>query len=94
MYPAGELAVLRQLLYFMYVPQCVSQSIQVAEWLALPTLDYEILGSNPAGSGIQFMTVWCITTQNLSLSPIHPFDVERDIKHHIIIVIIVHFSQL
>ena len=53
------------------------EASQVAEWLALPTLD---LVSNPAGDGIQLVTVWHFIAQSLSLSPFH---VERGIKHQI-----------
>ena len=31
-------------------------SVRVAEWLALPTSDHEIQGSNHAGGGIQLVT--------------------------------------
>ena len=30
--------------------------VLVAEWLALPTLNHEVPGMNPAGGRIQFMT--------------------------------------
>ena len=33
-------------------------SIQVSEWLALPTSDHKVLGLSPAGDRIQYMTVW------------------------------------
>ena len=43
----------------------------MAEWLALPISDNEVLGSNPAGGGIQLITVRRIVAQNLTLSQFH-----------------------
>ena len=34
-----------------------TRSVQVAEWLALLTLDREVPGSNPARSGVHLMAV-------------------------------------
>ena len=39
-----------------------------------PTSEHKILGSNPAGVGIQRMTIWPFTAQILSLSPFHRLD--------------------
>ena len=43
----------------------------MAEWLAVPTSDQEDLGSNPAGGGIQLMTVRHFIALSLSLSSFH-----------------------
>ena len=42
--------------------------VWVAEWLALPTLDHNVLGWNPAWGRIQLMTVQPFIARNLSLS--------------------------
>ena len=52
-------------------PQPPLWSVRVAGWLALPTLDHKDLGSNPAGGGIQLMTVRRLVAQSLSLSSFH-----------------------
>ena len=39
----------------------------MTEWLALPTLDHKVEGLNPAGDGIQLMTIELIV-HSLSLS--------------------------
>ena len=38
------------------LPHCF-RSFHVAEWLAFPTLDHKARSSNPAGCGIQLMTM-------------------------------------
>ena len=40
----------------------------MAEWLALPTLDCDVPGSNPAGGGIQRMNVRHFIAQGASLA--------------------------
>ena len=62
----------------------------MAKWLALSTLDYEVPGSNPIGNGIQPMTVKAFHCTEpfimiLPLSQYDPDNVERDVKHQIII---------
>ena len=53
------------------------RSVQLAEWLALPTLDHEVPNSNPAGSGNQLLTVRCFIAQSLSLSSLHLLDMTK-----------------
>ena len=48
--------------------------VSVIEWLALPTSDNEIPGSNPAGSEIQFMAIRRFIARILTLSPFHSPD--------------------
>ena len=36
----------------------------MAEWLALPTPDHNVPGSNPAGGRVQLMTVLCFITHS------------------------------
>ena len=45
-------------LIFFFLSENRLSHFWVAEWLVLKTLDQEIPGSNPAGGGIQLMTVW------------------------------------
>ena len=55
----------------------ISQSmtdVRVAEWLALPSSDHEVLGLNPPGGGIQVMIVQHFIAQSFSLSPFHHLD--------------------
>ena len=68
--------------------------------LALWTLEHEISGLNLAGGGIRFKTVWCFIAQSLLLYitlPLSRYDlinVERDIKHEIIFIILMHSESL
>ena len=50
------------------------RSVRVAEWLAFPTSDHAVLGSNLTGDVIQLMTVWRFIAQSLSLSSFHRLD--------------------
>ena len=56
----------------------------------LQTSDHKVLDLNPAGGGIQVMTVWCFVAQSLHITlPLSQYDlnnVERDITncHHFI----------
>ena len=42
----------------MFVDNVWKWNIQVVEWLALPTLNHGVQGSNPAGDEIQPMIVY------------------------------------
>ena len=46
-------------------------SFWVAEWFALSTLDNKVLGLNPAGHGIQHMSIVHFIAHSLSLSSVH-----------------------
>ena len=46
-------------------------SVRVAKWLALPTSDHEVAGSNPAGGEILPEPKWHFIAQSLSCSPFH-----------------------
>ena len=45
------------------------KSVKMAERVAVPTLDHEVPGSFPAGSGIQLMTIWHFSAQSLHYHP-------------------------
>ena len=51
----------------------------MVQWLVLPASDYDILGSNPTGGGIQLMTVRCFIAQSLSLSSFHRLDMPASV---------------
>ena len=44
---------------------------KAAEWLALPTSDHGVAGSNPAGGEILPEPKWRFIAQSLSCSPFH-----------------------
>ena len=48
-----------------------NRSVRVAEWLALPTSDHGVAGSNPAGGEILSEPKRRFTAQSLSCSPFH-----------------------
>ena len=49
----------------------------MAEYLALPNSENEVLGSNPIGTRIQLMTVKHLIAQGLSLSPSYFLDMTQ-----------------
>ena len=50
------------------------RSVHMIEWLLIPTLDHEVLGSNTAGGRIQLMAIPRFIAKNLSLSLFHCLD--------------------
>ena len=62
----------------------------MAEFLAFPTLDHEVLSLNLAGGRIQLMTAWGDCTEplfiTLSGSLYDLNDIEKDVKHQTIII--------
>ena len=61
---------------------------RTAEWLALPTPDHEIPGSNPTRGGIKPMSIRHFTAHIITF-PSSRYDldnVERDIKHQTFIL--------
>ena len=59
----------------------------MAEQLALLSLDHYVSVSNPTGGGIHLMTAWHLLhgTFHYYLSIVYIDNVERDVKHQIII---------
>ena len=52
-------------------PSVILRSVHMAEWLALPTSDHGVMGSNPAGGEILPEPKWRFIAQSLSCSPFH-----------------------
>ena len=56
----------------------------MAEWLAPLTSDHKVQGSNPAGAGIQLMTVPRFIAHFIDILPSSQYElnnVEMDVKH-------------
>ena len=49
-------------------------SVRVADWLALPTSDHEVQGSNPAGGGFQLITARRFIAQEPFIITYHRLD--------------------
>ena len=62
----------------------------MAEWLGHLTSDHMVLGSNFTGDGFQLMTVCCLGPFIITppSSQYNLNDVERDVKHQIVIIIV------
>ena len=53
--------------------------------MVLPTSDHVVSGSNPTWGGIQLITIWHFIAWSLTLYEYDLNNVERDVKHQIII---------
>ena len=65
------------------------QKVRATEWLALPTSDHEVLGSNPAGGVILLMTVRRVIAQSFIITPLKSQHVLNNVEIFIFINIII-----
>ena len=75
--------------FYYYGHYLEHRSVQMAEWIALPTSDHGVPDLNPPAGGIQLVTTEFHCTEPFIMAlPSDLNDVERDVKHQVITIFI------